>query len=206
MTTLSVVNYMLSLINVQPIADLDEALDELSLGAKALAVINSERRLLLAAGFPFNTTEQTLPKDASGQVPIPSDVLSVAPVSHGVHAVVNNGFLYNMVLRNFTWESDSTLYLGNDSVDGVPLLTIIWDMELSKLPVEFSEHIVALASRRFAAANSASPDTLQMCLEQIVKTKDAYMRWTCSSLRANINDSDTQHQLLSRSYNPMRRW
>lgn len=206
MTKLSAINYMLSTVNIQPIADLNEALDELTLASRALAILNSERRLALTTGYPFNTTEQTLPKNAADNVPIPSDVIRVSPVEHGVHAVIRGGLLYNMANNSFVW-ADGNTECGTLGVDGVPKLEIIWDRpEDNDIPVEFSEFVLANAAHRFASLNGATQDTIQACLLQIVKAKEALMRWIADNIKANINDPATQHQLLSRKYNPMRRW
>lgn len=139
MSQLEAVNEMLSACQEAPVNSLTGELP--SVASRAIACLERISRKVQLKGWSFNTEfNRTLPQDSDGEIPLPSDALSVVIDPTSIRDLVPtmlNGKVYDSYAQTYT--------IGRDLVAFRLVLERSWDL----LPPAAQNYITTYAARVF---------------------------------------------------------
>jgi hypothetical protein len=140
-TRLAAVNQILSSTGDSPVSSLgDEAgLDVIAAEAR----LDADDKEVQAQGWYFNTVARIYTPDSSNEISLPTNVMYVSG-PRNTRWSIRNGKLYNILLDNYTFTSDTTV-------------TIVEHLDFDDLPEIARLYIIALSSRRYADRQLTDP-------------------------------------------------
>jgi len=173
---LDAVNILLGTINEQPI-EVEEDFDAILEARIAREVLFEVKRAVLSEQWDFNTDKNYIfPIDASGMIPVPSNVLDIAG---------NNG---DVIMRNWRLYSKSAQ---SSIFEEEVACNVTWDMMFDSITHPIRHYITIRAARVFAARTIGDDKAIQF---NAVDEEDA-------RLAARRSESRTgQYNMLNGTY------
>lgn len=190
-TKLDAVNLVLWSIGETPVNTLE--VSGIRDVANAVLLLDRTTREILAQGWDFNTDENwKLSPDASKNILIPSNALSVDPVDKTRRIVERSNEGVRML-----WDKDRHSW----EFDAPVLVNITWGMEFDELPETARNYIATRAARQYQAGALGSELVYRFTAQHETEARTAFRREHALVRDANLLRSNP---IFHRRHNPRR--